>query len=132
MIKSDKGTVEILQGKNVVKSAGWGLWGPEDVKELTANVITLRKQLKPGKWGYIADPSQMDPVLSKETSDEFVNFHIALDNNGCSAVAFLDGRTAAMKQKTQRHHQSSGDKMQTEHFRDEKEALDWFASLGIQ
>ena len=134
MIKhnSPKGTVEVLEGRNVLKSAGWGEWGPEDVKELIQALIKLSGHLKPGKWGYMADPSQMDPILSKETSAEFVNLHVEMDKKGCSAIAFLDGRTAAIKQKSQRHHQSSGsDKMVSEHFRNEKEALDWFTDLGI-
>lgn len=129
---SPQGTVEVLEGRNVLKSAGWGQWGPEDVKELIAALITLSKHLKPGKWGYIADPSKMDPILSKETSAEFVNLHIAMESRGCTAIAFLDGRTAAIKQKSQRHHESAGSaKTVTEHFKDEKEALDWFAELGI-
>lgn len=66
MIKhnSPKGTVEVLEGRNVLKSAGWGEWGPEDVKELIQALIKLSGHLKPGKWGYMADPSQMDPILS--------------------------------------------------------------------
>jgi hypothetical protein len=55
-----------------------------------------------------------------------------MENNGCSAIAFMDGKTAAMKQKTQRHQQSSGsNKMVADHFKGEKEALDWFTSIGI-
>jgi len=132
MIKNDKFQVEIVPGRNAVKSLAWGQLSPQDVEELANALVAMSKKLKPGKWGYIADPTKLDPIISKDTSEAFVNLHVVLDKNNCSALAFLDGRTAAMKQKTSRHHQSAGDGMVTEHFKDEKEALDWFSSIGIQ
>jgi len=132
MIKNEKSIVEIVEGRNVVKSLAWGQLSPEDVKALIDGLLASSKKLKPGKWGYVADPTKLDPILSKETSDAFINLHVVLEKNGCVGIAFLDGKTAAMKQKTKRHSDAAGGKMVTEHFKDEKEALDWLASIGVQ
>jgi len=68
----------------------------------------------------------MDPIFSKETSDSFAAMHKSLEDAGCVAIAFLDGKTAAMKLQSQKHQDRSGkQKLVVTHLKDEAEALAW-------
>jgi len=68
----------------------------------------------------------MDPIFSKETSDAFAAMHKSLEDAGCVAIAFLDGKTAAMKLQSQKHQDRSGtQKLVVTHLKDEAEALAW-------
>lgn len=131
MIKSEKGYVDTVEGRSIVVSAGTGNWTPEDVQDLTANLLKLAKPFAGKKWAYIGDPTKMNPILSKETSAAFVKLHSELEANGCKAIAFLDGNTAAMKLQSQKHQNSSNAKMETLHFKTLEQALDWLKDMGI-
>jgi hypothetical protein len=128
----DKGICERVAGRNVVKSAGFGTFTPEDVKNLTDDLHELAKAFGSQKWAYIADPTKMNPLFSKETSQAFMQLHVELEANGCVAIAFLDGNTAAMKLQSQKHQdKSESQNMVIGHFKTEQEALDWLTGLGI-
>lgn len=128
----EKGICGIVEGRNIVKSAGFGSFTPEDVKNLTDDILEMSKAFGSNKWGYIADPTKMNPLFSKETSQAFMQLHNDIESNGCIAVAFLDGNTAAMKLQSQKHQdKSESQKMAIGHFKTEQEALDWLAPMGI-
>ncbi len=131
IITSTTGYYGDMEGRCVLKSGGVGKWSPADVEELTENLLQLAKKFKGKKWAYIADPTKMDPIMSKETSAAFARLHAKLEEAGCAAVAFLDGNTAAMKLQSQKNQNNSGAKMEVLHFRSEEQALDWLKEMGI-
>lgn len=131
MITSEKGYIGTIEGRCIVTSGGIGNWRPEDVQELTDVLLKLAKPFAGKKWAYIADPTRMDKILSKETSAAFVKLHMDLEAAGCRAIAFLDGNTAAMKIQSQKHQNSSDTKMEVLHFKNQEQALDWLKDMGI-
>ena len=132
VINAPEGYCGIVKGRNIIKSGGVGDWKPEHVVALTKSLLELVKHFGGKPFAYIADPSKMNPILSKETSAEFTKLHVELEKAGCKAIAFLDGNTAAMKLQSQKHHkQSEAKEMQVLHFRTDEEALEWFDKMGI-
>ena len=131
-IKSPEGNCEVIPGRNIIKSEGFGVWKPEYVEELSKNLLKLAERFGGKAFAYIADPTKMSPILSKETSAAFVQLHVTIEKAGCKAVAFLDGNTAAMKLQSQKHQNLSESKeMQVLHFKTEEQALDWLQEMGI-
>lgn len=128
-----KGTAQVLPGRNIIKSAGTGTWTVEDVNLLTQQILSLSKKFRGLKWGYIADPTKMNPLLSKDVSAAFTEFHKKLHAAGCVAIAFLDGNTAAMKLQTQKHqNKAQAQELSIGHFKTEQEAVEWLTKLGIK
>lgn len=132
LIWAPEGYYGTVPGRNILKSGGIGNWKPEYVEELTKNLLKLAKGFGGKDFAYIADPTKMNPILSKETSAAFVGLHVALEEAGCKATAFLDGNTAAMKLQSQKHQNISDAKgMQVLHFKTEEQALEWLEKIGI-
>lgn len=131
-VNAPEGYCGIVPGRNVLYSSGVGDWKPEYVEALTKNLLELTKKFNGESFAYIADPSRMNPILSKEVSAKFAELHNEVEKIGCKAIAFLDGNTAAMKLQSQKHQNMSEAKgMQVLHFRNADEALKWFEGLGI-
>ena len=96
------------------------------MKALETQLLSLAKAFGSQQWAFVADPTKMDPIFSKETSDAFAALHKTLEDAGCVAIAFLDGKTAAMKLQSQKHQDRSGtQKLVVTHIRDDAEALAW-------
>lgn len=132
VINAPDGYCGIVKGRNIIKSAGVGNCKPEYVQTLGKNLKELVKSFNGKPFAYIADPSKMSPILSKEISEEFAKIHSEIAKLGCKAIAFLDGNTAAMKLQSQKHQNMSDAKeMQVLHFRNDEEALEWFSKMGI-
>lgn len=130
-VTSDRGFYSEVPGRCIVKSGGTGKWTPYDVEELMEHLLAIAGRYEGKKWAYIADPSRMDPIISKETSEAFIRFHEKLGEVGCQAIAFLDANTSAMKLLSQRHQNISGTNMEVIHLRNEAEALEWLAEMDI-
>lgn len=119
-----------IPGRNIVTTFGSGVWTTEYVKALTEDVVRVGKKFN-GRWAYMADPTGIDATIPKEVSAEFVRFHKRLEEEGCTAIAFLDGNTAVMQRLSQMHQDTSGSRLFVGHFSTEEEALDWLLSIGI-
>lgn len=130
-INAPEGYCGIVPGRNILYSSGVGDWKPEYVEALTKNLLELAKSFGDADFAYIADPTRMNPIIRKDTSVAFVELHVALENAGCKAIAFLDGNTAAMKLQSQKHQNLSDAKMQVLHFRTSSEALEWLEKMNI-
>lgn len=131
-IKTPEGIVGVVPGRNIVKSEGYGEWKPEYVVNLTNNILKFAESFGGKPFAYIADPTKMSPILSKETSAAFVQLHVELEKAGCKAIAFLDGNTAAMKLQSQKHQNlSEAQEMQVLHFKTEEQALEWLEKMGL-
>lgn len=131
LIWESNGYYGLMKDRNILRTGGIGVWNSEDVEELIVNILQLVKKYKDSKWAYIADPSRMDPILSKETSTAFIKLHAKCEEAGCKAIAFLDGNTAAMKQLSQKHQEESETNMLVQHFKSEDQALEWLSEMGI-
>lgn len=125
------GCYGVIPGRNIVKSAGIGVWTPENVDILIESLLRLAKNFDSKPWAYVADPSKMSPISNNETSAAFVKLHEKFEAAGCKAIAFLDGNTTAMKELSQRHQDLSNTNMQVLHFENEKQALNWLEKIGI-
>lgn len=131
-VKALEGYCGIIPGRNILFSSGVGDWKPEYVEALTNNLLELAKKFNGKSFAYIADPSRMNPILSKEVSAKFAALHGEVEKIGCKAVAFLDGNTAAMKLQSQKHqNQSEAKGLQVLHFKTVEDALDWFNEMGL-
>lgn len=119
-----------IPGRNIVMTFGSGIWTTEHVKALIGDVLRVGKKFG-GRWAYIADPTGIDAIIPKEVSAEFIRLHKRVEEEGCSAIAFLDGKTAIMQKMSQMHQDISASKLLVGHFEEEKDALDWLNSIGI-
>lgn len=119
-----------IPGRNIVMTFGSGIWTTEHVKALLGDVLKVGRRFG-GKWAYIADPTGIDATIPKEVSAEFIRLHKKVEEEGCTAIAFLDGKTAIMQKMSQMHQDSSASKLLVGHFEEETEALDWLHSIGI-
>lgn len=131
LVTTAYGYYGLVEDRRILKSGGIGLWNPEDVEELSKNLLQTVKIFGSRKWGYIADPSGMDPKLSYETSEAFKKLHDDLAEAGCIAIAFLDGRNAPIRLLSQKHQNEATNSMQVHHFTSEAQALDWLKDLGV-
>lgn len=131
-INTPYGYCGIVSGRNILMSSNQGNLKPEQVEELTRNLLKLSFNFRGQPFAYIADPTKLNPIISIETSAEFAKLHLALEKAGCKAVAFLDSNTVLMKRQSQKHQkQSEAKEIQVQHFKTFEEALDWFEQMGV-
>jgi len=128
---SSYGYYGLVENRRIVKSGGFGFWTPEHVEELRENILSMAKTFDGKQWGYLADPSGMDPNISDDTSAAFSQLHTELSKAGCIAIAFLDGKTAPIRMLSQKHQNNSVNQMKVLHFTDETQALNWMKDLGV-
>jgi hypothetical protein len=131
LVIASNGYYGLVNDRRIIKSGGFGLWKPEDVEVLSKELLALAGTFGGRKWGYIADPSGMDPNLSPETSEAFIKLHNNLAAAGCIAIAFLDGKTAPIRLLSQKHQKEASNLMKVLHFTNEAQALDWLKDLGV-
>ncbi len=131
MVTNEKGFVDVIPGRAIIKTAGYGKWSPTDVEDLGQMILSVIRDFEKKSWGYIADPTRMDPILSKDTSEAFSMLHRRLESEGCCALAFLDSNTSSMKLISQMHHNNSETSIEVLHFENEAQALEWMKELGL-
>jgi hypothetical protein len=131
MYTNEKGFIGEIPGRYIVISAGFGKWSPADVEDLCKAVLLIAKSFGKEKWGYIADPSRLYPIVAKETSEAFIKLHQRLETEGCCAIAFLDSNAPSMKLLSQMHQNDSKTAIEVLHFEKEEQALEWMKELGL-
>lgn len=131
MYTNEKGFANEISGRSIIKSVGFGKWSPTDVDNLVQMLLSIAKSLDMKRWGYIADPSRLDPIISKETSEAFIMMHRRLEREGCCAIAFLDSNTSCIKLLSQMHQNYSETALEVLHFENEAQALEWMKELGL-
>ncbi len=120
-----------LPGRNIVMSYGSGIWTTEYVDALLADALKVGKRFN-GPWAYIVDPRGIDPGISQEVLDRFIEMHACLEREGCTALAFLDFNNAAMKRLSQMYQDNAaGSTLTVGYFDTEMEAFDWLRGLGF-
>lgn len=121
-------TVETYDAKRVIKSGAVGATNAEEVRWLTQTLVSSAAAWKTTGWAYLVDISKMSPV-TPDVSQELVNLHKKLTEAGCKAMAFVDFGSFVTAAQAKQHQQKSNTGIQEGHFKTEKDALDWIATI---
>ena len=70
-INTPYGYCGIVSGRNILMSSNQGNLKPEQVEELTRNLLKLSFNFRGQPFAYIADPTKLNPIISIETSMVF-------------------------------------------------------------
>lgn len=124
-------SVEVIQGRKIVLSAGVGKTNVEELKWLADTVLAQTTLWKRSGWAYIADCSQMTPVTPAE-GGELVTMTKRFVEAGCKAFAFAEGKSIMLKVQAQKNTERSQTGVLEGHFVTVEEALDWLKKeVGI-
>ena len=125
-MKETHGTqsVEVIEGRKIVLSAGEGQTNVEDLVWLKENVLSKVGGWKATGWAYIADCTKMKPVGPDEVGP-LVDMTKAFVEAGCKAFGFAEGSSIMLKVQTQQNTQMSKTGIPEGHFATVDEALNW-------
>lgn len=117
-------SVEVVNGRRIVVSAGVGKTNVEELKWLTKTVLAEAAAWKNIGWAYVADCSKMDPVTPAE-GGELVEMTKAFVNAGCKAFGFAEGSSIMLKIQAKKNTERSETGIPEGHFATVEEALAW-------
>ncbi len=117
-------SVEVIQGRNIVYSAGVGKTNIDELIWLNDVVLSEAAAWKSSGWAYIADCSQMKPVTAPE-GGQLVKMTKNFVDAGCKAFAFVDGTSIMLKIQSQKNTERSETGIIEGHFVTLEEALAW-------
>ncbi len=129
-MKKGSQSVEVVLGRHVVCSAGDGKANVEEIKWLTETVLNSTKAWKTSGWGYIPDCTKMDPV-TPDVGNELVEMTKKFVENGCKAIAFVDGASVMLKVQAQSNTKRSNTGLEENHFATKEEALAWLKERSL-
>lgn len=117
-------SVEVIEGRNVVLSAGVGKTNIDELNWLTDTVLECAADWKDKGWAYIADCSAMEPVSPAE-GGVLVTMTQKFVEAGCKAFAFAEGDSVMLKVQAKKNTERSKTGVIEGHFATTREALDW-------
>lgn len=117
-------TVEVIDGRKIVLSAGNGQTNLDDLQWLMDTVLKNAKAWKASGWAYIADCTKMGPVGPKE-SGFLVKMTKAFVDAGCKAFGFAEGTSIMLKIQAKKNTQMSETGVIEGHFATVDEVLAW-------
>ena len=117
-------SVEVVNGRRIIVSAGKGKTNPDELKWLTETVLEEAKAWKYRGWAYVADCSQMAPV-SPEEGGILVEMTKKFVEAGCKAFGFAEGKSIMLKVQAQKNTERSQTGIAEGHFATVEEVLDW-------
>lgn len=120
--------VETIPGKRAIKSSAAGATTVEEVRWLTAKLVSTAAPWKTSGWAYIVDISKMAPA-APEVSKELVNLHTQLTAAGCRAMAFVEGSAFVLAAQAKEHQKQSHAAIKEGHFKTEADALKWVDTI---
>ena len=125
-MKETHGTqsVEVIEGRKIVLSAGEGQTNVEDLVWLKENVLSKVGGWKATGWAYIADCTKMKPVGPDEVGP-LVDMTKAFVEAGCKAFGFAEGSSVMLKVQTQKNTQKSDTGVIEGHFETVEQVLEW-------
>lgn len=124
-------TIETIAGRRVILSSAVGKTNIDELKWLSATILSEVKAWKGSGWAYIADCSQMKPVTPAE-GGELVTMTKAFVEAGCKAFAFAEGKSLMLKVQAQKNTERSQTGVNEGHFETVEEALNWLKTeVGI-
>lgn len=122
--KNGAQSVEVVDGRKIVLSAGVGETNIDELKWLAETVLAEAKAWKNTGWAYIADCSQMKPVSPAE-GGQLVTMTKQFVEAGCKAFAFAEGKSIMLKVQAKKNTERSQTGVIEGHFVTVEEALDW-------
>ena len=117
-------SVEVINGRNIVLSAGEGQTNVEDLVWLKENVLSKVGGWKATGGAYIADCTNMKPVGPDEVGP-LVDMTKAFVEAGCKAFGFAEGSSVMLKVQTQKNTQKSDTGVIEGHFETVEQVLEW-------
>lgn len=125
-MRETKGTqsVEKLEGRRIVLSAGVGKTNIEDLEWLMDTVLSRASEWKETGWAYIADCTKLIPVGPKEIG-QLVKMTKAFVGAGCKAFGFAEGKSLILEIQTKKNTQMSETGVIEGHFATVEEVLAW-------
>ena len=124
-------SVEVIEGRKIVLSAGVGKTNIDELVWLAETVLADAASWKNSGWAYIADCSQMKPVTASE-GGQLVIMTQQFVEAGCKAFAFVEGNSQMLKVQAQKNTQRSETGVLEGHFATLEEALAWLKEdIGI-
>ena len=129
--KNGAQSVEVVNGRRIIVSAGVGKTNAEELKWLTETVLEEAKAWKYRGWAYVADCSQMAPVSPAE-GGILVEMTKKFVDAGCKAFGFAEGKSIMLKVQAQKNTERSQTGVIEGHFATVDEALNWLQTkVGI-
>ncbi len=124
-------SVEVVNGRRIIVSAGKGKTNAEELKWLTETVLEEAKAWKYRGWAYIADCSAMAPV-SPDEGGILVEMTKKFVDAGCKAFGFAEGKSIMLKVQAKKNTERSQTGIPEGHFETVEEALAWIKEeVGI-
>lgn len=116
--------VEVINGRNIIVSAGFGKTNIDDLEWLLDTVLSKAEKWKNTDWAYVADCTQMEPVGASEAG-HLVNMTKAFVEAGCKAFGFAEGSSIMLKAQAKVNTKMSETGVLEGHFETVQEALGW-------
>jgi len=117
-------SVNVVNGRNIVISAGVGQTNVDELKWLTEVVLEEAKNWRDSGWAYIADCSQMAPVSATE-GGVLVEMTKKFVEAGCKAFGFAEGKSIMLKVQAKKNTERSNTGVPEGHFQTVEEAMAW-------
>lgn len=117
-------SVEVVNGRRIIVSAGKGKTNPDELRWLTETVLDEAKAWKYRGWAYVADCSEMAPV-SPEEGSILVEMTKKFVEAGCKAFGFAEGKSIMLKVQAKRNTERSETGIPEGHFETVDEAVAW-------
>lgn len=117
-------SVQTINGRRIVLSAGVGKTNIEELQWLTKTVLAEAASWKTRGWAYIADCSQMNPVTPAE-GNELVAMTQKFVEAGCKAFGFAEGASIMLKVQAKKNTERSQTGVAEGHFATVEEVLEW-------
>ncbi len=116
-------TVETVEGRKIVVSAGNGKTNIEELRWLTDTVLAEAAAWKSG-WAYVADCANMSPVSISEGA-ELATMTKKFVDAGCKAFGFAEGDSIMLRAQAKKNTKNSNTGVLEGHFATVDEALAW-------
>lgn len=129
--KNGAQSVEVVNGRRIIVSAGVGKTNADELKWLTETVLEEAKAWKFRGWAYVADCSQMAPVSPAE-GGILVEMTKKFVEAGCKAFGFAEGKSIMLKVQAKKNTERSETGIPEGHYETVEEALAWIKEeVGI-
>ena len=129
--KNGAQSVEVVNGRRIIVSAGVGKTNADELKWLTETVLEEAKAWKFRGWAYVADCSQMAPVSPAE-GGILVEMTKKFVDAGCKAFGFAEGKSIMLKVQAKKNTERSETGIPEGHYETVEEALAWIKEeVGI-
>ena len=122
--KNGAQSVEVVNGRRIIVSAGVGKTNAEELQWLTETVLEEAKAWKIRGWAYVADCSQMAPVSPAE-GGILVEMTKKFVDAGCRAFGFAEGKSIMLKVQAKKNTERSETGIPEGHYETVEEALAW-------